>query len=322
MTTKQEDRVTMYETVVRFLSPGGQGAALGQIKLIGLWRDKLDAKAKAIRAEEERQAQESTVVTRTRDEVKLQAASTGEVLRNLLLVLSEDDVLLAKLEAKATLEMSVGDDQLYRTYLHDIVKGIDALDAALLQDAGYDAKVRTTLVTDLAALDNTTGATRDLQIETEAATDLLPELFTEAATILEKKLDRLVAGQKKSETLADLVPQYETARRVVHTPAKKRKPTYRGATRYGAPVLALDRATLAGADLVLGNKSGKGVTLLYYVADRPDALPMAGQGVVVKRNAEVHLGPDTVQKLGEPGARYLLVIQQVMAGDGEFWVRG
>jgi hypothetical protein len=111
-----------------------------------------------------------------------------------------------------------------------------------------------------------------------------------------------------------LVPQYDTARRIVHTPAKRRKPTYRGATRYGA--------TLAGADLVPGNKSGKGVTLLYYVADRPDALPMAGQGVVVKRNAEVHLGPDTVQKLGEPGARYLLVVQQVMAGDGAFWVRG
>ena len=312
----------MYETVVRFLSPGGQGAALGAIKLIGFWGEKLDKQAKAIRAEEERQGTGSSVVTRTRDEVKRTAAEHGEVLRNLLLVLSEDAKLLDALEAKSALAMSKGDDQLYRTYLHDIVKGIDALDADLLQDAGYDAKVRTTLVTELAALDNTTGATRDIQIETTAATDLLPELFTEATDILEKKLDRLVDGQKKSETLADLVPMYATARRIVHTPAKRRQPTYRGATRYGAPVLALDRATLDGAGLVLGNKSGKGVTLLYYVSDKPDGAPLPGQGVVVKRNAEVHLGPDTVQKLGEPGARYLLVVQQVMAGDGVFWIRG
>jgi hypothetical protein len=262
------------------------------------------------------------VTTRQRDEVEREAAEKAEVLRNLLLVLSSDTKLLATLEAGSALEMQKGDDVVYRRYLHDILMGIDALDADELKDAGYDAAVRTTLATDLAGLDNTTGATRDIQITTTAATDALPELFTEATLVLEKKLDRLVNGQRKSETLGALVAEYEAARRIVHTPAKRRARTLRGTTRYGAPVVALDRTTGTGTALVLGNKSGKGVTLLYYVADKPDTLPAEGQGVVVKRNAEAHLGPDTVSKLGDAGARYLLVIQQVMAADGEFWVRG
>ena len=64
------------------------------------------------------------------------------------------------------------------------------------------------------------------------------------------------------------------------------------------------------------------MTLRYYLAASTDALPLAGQGLVVKRNAEVHLGPDTVSKLGDAGGRYLLVMQQEMAADGAFWVRG
>ncbi len=235
MTTKQEDRVTMYETVVRFLNPGGEGAALGAIKLIGKWRDELDEQATAIRAEARRQATLTTVTTRQRDEVEREAAEKAEVLRNLLLVLSTDAKLLATLEAGSALEMMKGDDAEYRQYLRDILTGIDALDANELKDAGYDAAVRTTLATDLTGLDNTTGATRDIRITTTAATDTLPGLFAEATKILDQKLDRLVAGQRKSETLGALVPEYEKARRIVHTPAKRRARTLRGATRYGAP---------------------------------------------------------------------------------------
>ncbi|MBC7448626.1 MAG: hypothetical protein H7330_11260 [Hymenobacteraceae bacterium] len=322
MNTNQEDRATMYETVVRFLGPDGLGEPLGQIKLIGTWRGKLDGVAQQIRQEAQRQGKLSEVTTRTRLEVKRAAAAQAEVLRNLLLVLSEDAALLATLEAQSAREACGGDDVQYLVYLRAVIAGIGAVPPAELADAGYEAAVLAALEEDVAALEKTTGATRDILIETAAATDTLPNLFAEATAILEQKLDRLVEGQRRSATLGALVPEYEKARRIVHTTAQRRPLTLRGATRFDAPVVAADRSTLPGTDLLLGNRSAKGVSLLYYLADTPDARPAVGQGVVVKRNAEAHLGPDTVAKLGDVRGRYLLVIQRQMAADGQFWVRG
>ena len=311
----------MYETVGRFFSPTGPGAPFVTIDLIAHWRDELGQTAAKLRAEEKRQAALTTTTTRKRTDVKKDAATHAESLRSILLVVSSDDELLALLETQSALAAAKGDDAAYLSYLGAIVAGIAAITPALLQSAGYDPQVLATLTTELTALTASTGATRDIQIETAAATDALPGLFEHATFILDKKLDRLVNAQRPNATLGALVPEYHQARRVVHTPAKRRPAARRGPTPYDQPTLALDRTTRPGTSLVLGNRSGKGVTLLYYVADQPTARPTPDQGLVVKRNQQVHLGPDTLLQLGPAGARYLLVIQQQMAADGQYWVR-
>jgi hypothetical protein len=124
----------------------------------------------------------------------------------------------------------------------------------------------------------------------------------------------------KAQQLAqpELVLQYEAVRRIVRT-AARRVPEYRGATLPGKPALVYDRREAGVVAPMLGNRSGRGLTLRYYTAATPAALPEAGQGLAVKNKAEVHL-PD-YSKLGAADAPYLLVVQEQLDGEGRWVVR-
>lgn len=321
MTTEEKDRLTMCQTVLRYLA--GPGAALAAIPLIDTKRDTLAGVVTTLVRLSGEQGQTTAGVTDSREELKAAVVMGADALRLTVRTLTTDPQLRGQLK-ETVKRMLRGEDQAYVDYLTLIVTEIGKLGAQQLAAIGYEAAVLTPVAAAVQQLTTTTGATRAIAVTTAAATQGLDQYFKEATRVLDAEdgLDALVHAQKGNPNRVELVTKYDEARVILSTTGQRRRPALKGTARYGVPVLAADRATLPGADLVLGNKSGKGVTLRYYVAETPDALPLAGQGLVVKRNAEVHLGPDTISKLGDAGGRYLLVMQQEMAADGAFWVRG
>ncbi|SHL02590.1 class I SAM-dependent methyltransferase [Hymenobacter psychrotolerans] len=164
--------------------------------------------------------------------------------------------------------------------------------------------------------DKTADNLRQIETGTKAATETLPELLAAATTLLETRLDPFVKAQQLAQP--ELVLQYEAVRRIVKT-AARRLPEYRGATVPGKPVLVYDRREAGVVAPMLGNRSGRGLTLRYYTAASAAALPENGQGLAVKNKAEVHL-PD-YSKLGPEDAPYLLVVQEQLDGEGRWVVR-
>lgn len=124
-----------------------------------------------------------------------------------------------------------------------------------------------------------------------------------ANELLETQPDPFVKAQQLARP--ELVLQYEAVRRLVRT-AASRAAEYRGATLPGKPPLVYDRREAGVAAPMLGNRSGRGLTLRYHTAATLTALPEAGQGLAVKNKVELHL-PD-YSKLGAEDAPYLLVV--------------
>ncbi|MBT9392721.1 hypothetical protein KLP40_06060 [Hymenobacter sp. NST-14] len=313
MTTKQQNQVTMFEAVLRFL--GEAGAPLVGIKKIAQGRDELAALVERIGAAAAAQDHTTTGVTRDRNEMKAEAGQKAEMLRLLVVALTTDAALRGELKLPLSRVLPGKEADLLR-YLQKIDEAVGTLGEQELADAGYDPQVRQTLQQDLAELLATQGAARQIETGTRAATETLPELLADAMTLLETGLDPFVKAQQLARP--ELVLQYEAVRRIVKT-AARRLPEYRGATRPGQPVLVYDRREAGVVAPMLGNRSGRGLTLRYYTAASPTALPEAGQGLAVKNRAEVHL-PD-YSKLGSADAPYLLVLQEQLDGEGRWVVR-
>ena len=85
------------------------------------------------------------------------------------------------------------------------------------------------------------------------------------------------------------------------------------------PLLVYDRQRTAAPSFTLGNRSGRDISLLYYTSTTPDGKPEPGKGQLVKNRETHHL--ENYEKLGGPDARYLLVQQLELAGEGEFYVQ-
>jgi len=314
MDTKQDNKVTMLQTVLLFLA--GAGKKLADIARIGKGRDALEGLVGQIVQVGKAQNKPTTGVTLTREEVKAEAAKKGEVLRLLSVTLTEDDTLQAELKTPVS-KMEQGKDDDYVKYLQAIAAAIGTLEAKDLTESGYDAKVLTGLNTDIKALTDTAGAARQIQLGTTAATDELPELFGQVDVLLEKTLDPLVKAQKLS--LAEEVAGYEKARRIIHTAARKRA-RFSGTVAPGAVVLVYDRHTAGVVDPTLGNRSGRGRALRFYTADSPTARPLPGQGVLVKHKTDLHL--ESYARLGpDAEAPYLLAVLEGIDGEGRYVVQ-
>ena len=308
----------MYQTVIRFFT--GQGVPLAAIKLIGLKRDELVAIVDAIERFSGQQGQKTMGVTGEREKVKTGVEQAAESLRLLVRALTPDAQLRGQL--KATMgKMAVGEDAEYVKYLQLVAASVGTLEPQQLEDAGYDAALLTQVQAALTKLTGTTGATRDIRIDSAAATLELDEYFRRATLLLtaEDGLDALVHAQRAHPTRGELVVLYDQAREVIGTATHRRRPTYKGTTYYGAPLLVFDRQTTHAPSFTLSNRSGRGINLLYYTAETPDGKPTPGLGLVVKNRATHHLADYTT--LGPAEARYLLVKQVELAGEGEFYVQ-
>lgn len=314
MDTYQQNKLTMLQAVGLYLADGG--ASLAAIKRIGAGAQDLAGIVSRLETAAKKQGTPTTGTTRSREEVKADAGTKAEVLRQFIVALSPDATLRASVKEAVSRHLHDKDADLLR-YLAAIADGVGTLAAKDLDESGYDAAVLTTLQADIKLLTDTQGATRQIQIGTAGATEALPALLAEADAVLEKQLDPLVRAQKLAQPEA--VAGYDKARRIVHT-AARRRPRFGGTVAPGAVALALDRAAAGLPDPVLTNRSGKGRVLRYYTAATATARPAPGQGLLVKNRAELHL--DTFAKLGpDPDAPYLLVVLEGADGEGHWGVK-
>ena len=316
MDTKQENKLTMLQTVVLFFPDLGQKLLL--IGRIAKGRDALAAVVGKIETAATNQNKPTTGATLSREDTKADAAAKAEALRQFLLGVATDATLRERLKTAVSKHLHDKDADLLR-YFQVIADGIGTLPAADLdpKETGYDANLLTALLADLATLTDTRGAARQIELGTETATTDLEALLTEADGVLTGTLDRLVRAQKLA--LPTEVAEYNKARRIIHT-AGRRRPRYSGLVAAGAVALVYDRRTAGVPDPTLTNKSGRGRTLRYYTAERPDARPLPGQGVVVRNRAEVHL--TDYAKLGlDPDAPFLLVVLEGVDGEGHWGVK-
>lgn len=303
----------MYRATLRFLE--ADGAPLLAVKRIEAGRVRLAEVVERIEAAAQAQDHDTTGITLDRTGLKADAAQKGEVLRLLLVALTTDAALRGELKQPLSRKLP-GKDADLLTYLRKIEQAIETLPAQELADAGYEAKVRTALQADIKALTDTQGAARQVTTGSSTATDTLEKLFSEAAEVLDEQLDPLVTAQQLKHP--ELVTQYEAARRIVKT-AARRKAEYRGVARYGRPVLVYDRREAGLPQPTLGNRSGKGLTLRYYTALTSTAAPAPGQGVVVKHKTDQQLAD--YSQLGVEEAPYLLVVLEQVDGEGRWVVR-
>ena len=313
MQTAQQNKVTMLQTVLRFLAEAGQ--ALAAIKRIGAGRDALAAVVVRLLAVATNQEQPTTGVTRTREMAKAEAAEKAEVLRLFVIALSDDPTRRAALKEPLSKRLK-GKDADFLAYLAAIAAGVATLKPADLKDAGYDPAVLAILNADRAELADTQGAARQIEIGTSAATDELPALLAAADAVLAEQLDPLVRAQALAQPA--LVAEYDKARRILKTTARRR-PRYRGLVPAGTVGLVLDRRAAGLPDPTLGNRSGRGRVLRFYTAATATARPLPEQGVLVKHRTDLHL-TDYARLGPDADAPYLLVVLEGVDGEGHFVV--
>lgn len=313
MKTYQQNQLAMYQTVLRFFEEAG--APLVAIKRIEAGRQQLAGVVSRIGAAEAAQSRDTTEITGDRTALKADAARKAEVLRLLVVALTDDAGLRGELKQPLS-KVAKGKDAELLAYLRKIEGAVGALDKDDLEDAGYDEAVRLKLQQDIRQLTDTQGAARQVTTGSSTATDTLEDLFGEATGVLDEQLDPLVTAQQLKHP--ELVTQYEAARRIVRT-AARRKAEYRGVAQYGKPALVFDRREAGVPQPTLGNRSGRGLTLRYYTADSPTAAPATGQGVVVKHKTDQQLAD--YGGLGAADAPYLLVVLEQVDGEGRWVVR-
>ena len=186
----------MLQTMGLYLTEGG--ASLAAIKRIGAGTKALAGVVDRLEAAVRTQGTTTTGATRSRREVKAEAAVNAEVLRQLIVALSPDATLLASLKKTVGSHLHDKDADLLR-YLTTIAEGVGTLAAKDLVESGYDPAVLTALQDDIKLLTDTQGAARQIQIGTAGATETLTDLFAEADLVFEKQLDPLVRAQRMAQ---------------------------------------------------------------------------------------------------------------------------
>ena len=318
MDTLQTDLDTMYRLVVNQYLPSEAAAPLLAVPLVAKLRAEMLATLGLVVAAAEAQDHPSTGLSRTREAVKHEAAVRADIVRQLVLLFPPSAT--AEVELKhSPLNTVNGDEKAFLAYLQrilDYLPDVTAEDRAL---AGYDKQVGPALAADLQQLATTVGQVRQaINTSSSAGTDTLETLFDTLAKQA-RQLDRAAKMQRLA--LPTVVADYFKARRVLHTQPKRRRQTLKGAAHFGVPAVVLDRTQVPLLSLTLANRSARGYTLGYYVADTPTALPQPGQVVhTVKRNRPWHM--ENFAELGPDSARYLLVLLQQQGPDGAYYVQG
>ena len=162
MVQDQKNHRKMYGNVLYFLLHAG--ALLLGIKRVADLVKQLGTDVQAIDAEAQLQQAATTGITRSRNEVKREAADKAEALRGLVLVLSPDEQLKAALKKPVSGYLS-GAERAFLTYAQQVVAAMGTLLKEDLKPAetGYDPAILAVLVADLAALNAGTGEVVEMQ---------------------------------------------------------------------------------------------------------------------------------------------------------------
>ena len=315
MDQRQKNARKMYTNVLQFFLHAGAG--LLKIKKISELVTQATADVAALDAEALRQPADTTAVTRTRTEVKKEAAERAEALRGLVLGLSGDEKWLAALR-KPVSGYLYGADAAFLTYCQQVVDGVATLDKSDLADAGYDPEIRAVLVADLLALNTTTGEAVQLQTAAAAATDQLVPLFAAVEADL-LHLDKFVHFQQFAQPA--LVAQYEALRVRPKTPATHAAFRAKGLTPYNEPQLAYNILEESVPTPTLYNTGSRGHEVVVYLGATPTSRPRPGQGVLLKSGTKVAL--DGYALLGDPATETnVLFLQTSELAAGGWRVKG
>ncbi|MDB5271011.1 MAG: hypothetical protein JWP58_4051 [Hymenobacter sp.] len=234
------------------------GTPLLDIKLLATLEGQLGTGVVALDEQAALQLAPTTGVTRTRTEVKQEAAEKAEVLRGLVLVLTTDDVLAAAL-ARPVAGVQRGADAAFLAYAQKIADAVATLKPTELADAGYEPGVLKTLSDDLKTLTATDGQAALLQAGTKVVTDGLPPLFAGIDAGL-LRLDKVVNGQRFAQPA--LVAQYEALRRLPKTPATHQFRA-KGLTPYNEPQLVFNILAESVPTPTLYNTGGRGHEVVF-----------------------------------------------------------
>jgi hypothetical protein len=313
MNQRERNHRKMYGNVLAWF--GQAGAPLLTIKLLKQLVQQVTTDVATLDQQAALQLAPTTGVTRTRSDLKKEAAEKAEVLRGLVLVLSPDDKVTTAL-AKPVSGYFYGSEPDFLAYCQRIAKAIGSFAPDTLADAGYQPAVLTTLTADLLALANTTGAAALLQAGTQAATDTLPPLFAGLDATL-ARLDKLVHAQRFTQ--APLVDQYEALRRLPKTPASHAFRA-KGLTPYNEPQLVFNILAQSVPTPTLYNTGGRGHEVVFYLGATATSRPAPGQGVLVKNGKKVALSDYSA--LGDAATQpFLLVLQTSELAAGGWRVR-
>jgi hypothetical protein len=312
MTTRQQNRINMYQALVRFFS--NEGVPLLGIKRIDFLVKQLKVQLAAHETAAGQQNHTPTGATRSRKQVLKEAKDLAEVLR------VQARNVLTDTNARADLAKPVAgygrrDEATLLRYLNLIADVVPTLDVVKLGDVGYVAQNLTDLEADLEWLATTTGAAQDIIDRVAMATDDLTE-HDAALAATRDELTELVRAQRRQQQ--ELVELFNQARKITKSAVSRRR-VLQGAAPHGQPALVLDRRQELVTSLTLANRGGSGTELRYYFGATPTALPAAGQGVALSGRKPRHL--PSLEVLGDPAHPYLLALQTTLAPDGEYWVQ-
>ena len=314
MDQRQKNTRKMYTNVLQFFLHAGN--PLLDIKKIAALVAQATADVAALDAEALRQPANTTGITRTRTEIKREAATKAEALRGLVTELTTDGKLRAALQ-KPVSSALYGDDAGFLTCCQQVADAVATLDKAALEDAGYDPAILAVLEADLLALRNSAGEAVQLLTAAAAATDHLVPLFAAVDTGL-ASLDKFVHFQQFAQPTP--VHQYEALRAVPKTPAAH---VFRakGATPYDVPQLAYNLRDEDVPTPTLSNTGGRGHEVVFYLGATPTSRPRPGQGLLVKNGKKRLLNDYAL--LGDPATEpYVLVLQTSELAAGGWRVRG
>ena len=314
MDIPQRNHRKMYGNVLAWFDHAGQ--PLLAIKKINTLVKQAATAVTALDAEAARQGTPTTGLTRTRAEVKKEAADQAEALRGLVVVLTADEQLRTTL-AKAVSSYLYGADAEFLTYAAKIAAAIGTLSAKDLTDAGYNAQVLVTLQADLTSLTATAGEARLLVVANTAVTDALPPLFAAVDALL-ADLDKFVHFQ--GLTQPELVQQYEALRVLPKTP-RHQQFRAKGETPYDQPQALYNLLEVDAPTPTLYNTGSRGHEVVFYLGATPTSRPRPGQGVLVPNGKKLEVAD--YEKLGDPATEpYVLALQTSELPPGGWRVRG
>lgn len=307
----------MYQLVTNQYLPSGVAAPLLAIPLVVKLRISIVNTLSLVKDAVDAQDHPSTGLSRSRAEVKHEAAVKADIIRQLVLLFPASATAEAELKI-SPLSMVSGDEAVFLAYLQRILDYLPGISKTDRTEAGYNDQVTEVLTIDLAQLTSTVGEVRQVINQTSGATEELTTFFT-ALAALGKRLDRVVKMQTLAQPKA--VEGYFKARRVIHTTPQQRRRILKGPAHFGIPTVVMDRSLVPLLSLTLSNRSAKGYTLGFYLANTPTALPMPEQVVhIVTKSKPGHLA--SFEELGPPTARFLLVLLMEQGPDGKYYVQG
>ena len=265
--------------------------------------------------------QDAGTGTLTENRAGLKAATlpATQVLRRWVLLAAATPPATRQALLPMPKEAAKGPDKAYLDYLAALLGAAPGITKKEREDMGYNETVTAGLQTQFDTLRTTAGATRQQQGKQKTAGTLLAPVVADVRTWLDTELTPLVQGQALTPGLEALVARYDVLHVIKHTAGTRRPKALTGHTHFGHPEVVVRRRLVNIPGGTLRNKSGRGVSLCYYLTDTPDVVPTDGRGRVVRYREIVEvadfgvLGPDA-------NAPFLMVNQVNEGGEGTYRV--